>query len=83
MSSTWLLLSLLTLDGIRAHSTAKTFAYASGVFASKAVVRTWSILIPVARTGPISIVPGGPCGNARGSFRGYDPVKLCECKKTC
>jgi hypothetical protein len=54
--------SFLTLDEIRASSTPvsnawlETLAYASGVFVSEAVVRTWSILFPRLDR-PVFIVP--------------------------
>jgi hypothetical protein len=47
----------------------ETLAYAYGVFASEAVVRTWSINSS-GSTGPISIVPGCPRERSRLISRG-------------
>jgi predicted unusual protein kinase regulating ubiquinone biosynthesis (AarF/ABC1/UbiB family) len=80
--------SFLTLDGIMRqldpdfNAWRETLAYASGVFASEAVVRTWSIPFPVA--GParfLSFRATHP--NARGSLRRHDPNKFVQMHKTC
>ena len=62
--------SFLTLDGITRqldpdfNAWLETLAYASGVFASEAVVRTWSIPFPWLDQ-PNSIVPGCPRERSR------------------
>jgi len=59
----------------------KTLAYASGVFASEAVVRTWSIQFPWLDR-PDFYRSGLPTRTLAASFRGHDPQKvLCKCTK--
>jgi hypothetical protein len=59
----------------------ETLAYASGVFASEAVVRTWSVQFPWLDRLDFNR-SGAAHANARGSFRGHDPEKgLCICNK--
>ena len=54
----------------------KTLAYASGVFASEAVVRTWSIQFPWLDR-PDFYRSGLPTRTLAASFRGHDPQKFC------
>jgi hypothetical protein len=79
--------AFLTLDGVTRqldpgfNAWLETPAYASEVFASEAVVRTWSIQFPWL--GPARFLSFRAAhANARGSFRGHDPKKsLCKCKQ--
>jgi len=60
----------------------KTLAYASEVFASEAVVRTWSIQFPWLDR-PDFLSFRAAHANARGSFRGYDPKTFVHMQTTC
>ncbi len=70
----------LTPDGITLRL--ETLAYASGVFASEAVVRTWSILSR-GSTGLISIVPGCPRERWRLISRASSGKKFVQLQNTC
>ena len=73
--------SFLTLDGITRqldpdfNAWLETLAYASGVFASEAVVRTWSILFPWLDR-PDFYRSGLPARTLAGTI-----PNLCECTK--
>jgi hypothetical protein len=74
--------SSLTLDGITRqldpglNAWLEILAYASEVFASEAVVRTRSTLFPWLDR--LDFYRSGAAhANARGSFRGHDPKKVC------
>ena len=76
----------LTLDGITRrfdpdfNAWLETLAYASGVFASEAVVRTSEHSIPVAR--PARFLSFRVAhANARGSFREHDCKKFVQIQK--
>jgi hypothetical protein len=74
--------AFLTQDGITRQldpdfdGWLEILAYASEVFASEAVVRTRSTLFPWL--GRLDFYRSGAAhANARGSFRGHDPKKVC------
>jgi hypothetical protein len=74
--------ALLTLDGVTRqldpgfNAWLQTLAYASEVFASEAVVRTWSIQFPWLDR-PDFYRFGLPTRSARGSFRGTIRKRVC------
>jgi hypothetical protein len=74
--------AFLTLDGITRqldpdfNAWRETLAYACGVFASEAVVRTWSIQFPWFRPARFLSFRAAHA-NAGGTFRGHDPKKVC------
>jgi hypothetical protein len=59
----------------------ETLAHAPGVFASEAVVRSWSILYPCSSSSPIPTVSGCPGESSRLISRAQK--FLCTCKKNC
>ena len=74
--------SFLTLDGITRqldpdfNAWLETLAYASGVFASEAVVRTWSIPFPWLNR-PDFYRYGLPTRTLAAHFRGHHPKRAC------
>ena len=80
--------SFLTLDGITRqldpdfNAWLETLAYASGVFASEAVVRTRTILLPwLDRSDPYR--SGLPTRTLAAHFAGTIPNKFVQMQKTC
>jgi hypothetical protein len=80
--------AFLTLDGITRqldpdfNAWLETLAYASEVFASEAVARTWSFNSR-GSTGPISIVPGCPRERSRLISRARSEKKFVQMQTTC
>jgi hypothetical protein len=80
--------SSLTLDGITRqldpdfNAWLETLAYASGVFASEAVVRTWSIQFPCLDC-PDFYRSGLPRRTLAAHFAGAIPQKIVHMQNTC